>query len=51
MGIFDDLGVHVPGLSDREAEEFTGDYRILTGHRDETTLEYERERNPYIKKG
>lgn len=25
MGIFDDLGVHVPGLSDREAEEFTGD--------------------------
>lgn len=34
----------------RLAEEFTGDYRILTGHRDETTLEHEREWNPYIKR-
>ncbi|MBR1702526.1 MAG: MBL fold metallo-hydrolase [Lachnospiraceae bacterium] len=35
----------------RLAEEFTGDYRILTGHRDETTLEHEREWNPYINIG
>lgn len=34
----------------RLAEEFKGDYRILTGHRDETTLEHERERNPYIRR-
>lgn len=29
--------------------DFTGEYRILTGHRDETTLDYERAHNPYIK--
>lgn len=32
----------------RLARDFQGDYRILTGHRDETTLEYERAHNPYI---
>lgn len=32
----------------RMAKEFEGDYRILTGHRAETTLEHERQFNPYI---
>ncbi len=32
----------------RLAKDFSGDYRILTGHREETTLEYERQYNPYI---
>lgn len=32
----------------RLVRDFPGDYKILTGHRDETTLEYEREHNPYI---
>lgn len=30
------------------AKELTGDYRILTGHREETTLEHERRFNPFI---
>lgn len=34
----------------RLVKDFEGDYRILTGHRDETTLEHEREYNPYIKR-
>ncbi len=33
----------------RMANDFKGDYKILTGHRDETTLDYEREHNPYIR--
>lgn len=33
----------------RLAREFSGQYKILTGHRDETDLEYERLNNPYIK--
>ncbi len=32
----------------RLVKDFPGDYRILTGHRDETTLEYERAHNPYV---
>ncbi|MBO4880014.1 MAG: MBL fold metallo-hydrolase [Clostridia bacterium] len=28
-----------------------GDYRVLTGHGGETTLEFERQHNPYMKKG
>ena len=32
----------------RLAREFSGDYKILTGHREETTLAYERLHNPYI---
>lgn len=32
----------------RMAAEFKGDYRILTGHREETTLEHERGCNPFI---
>ena len=32
----------------RLAGEFEGDYRILTGHREETTLEHERKFNPFI---
>jgi len=34
----------------RLVKDFPGDYKILTGHRDETTLEYERAHNPYIYK-
>ena len=34
----------------RLAKEFKGDYRILTGHRAETTLEHERQFNSYINK-
>lgn len=30
------------------AKELTGNYRILTGHREETTLEHERKFNPFI---
>lgn len=33
----------------RLVRDFPGEYRILTGHRAETTLEYERVNNPYIK--
>lgn len=32
----------------RLANEFEGDYRILTGHREETTLMHERKFNPFI---
>lgn len=32
----------------RLAKAFPENYKILTGHRDETTLEYERVHNPYI---
>ena len=32
----------------RLEKAFPGDYRILTGHREETTLDYERKYNPYI---
>lgn len=34
----------------RLVKDFSGNYKILTGHRDETTLEYERAHNPYIYK-
>ncbi|MDO5382134.1 MAG: MBL fold metallo-hydrolase [Eubacteriales bacterium] len=32
-------------------KDFTGDYKVLTGHREETTLEHERMYNPYVRKG
>lgn len=32
----------------RMAVDFKGDYIIKTGHREETTLDYERENNPFI---
>lgn len=32
----------------RMAQELTGDYKVLTGHRKHTTLEHERMNNPYI---
>lgn len=31
-------------------KDFTGDYKVLTGHREETTLEHERMYNPYVRK-
>lgn len=31
-------------------EDFEGDYRVLTGHREETTLAHERMHNPYVYK-
>jgi glyoxylase-like metal-dependent hydrolase (beta-lactamase superfamily II) len=34
----------------RLAREFKGDYKILTGHREETTLDHERKFNPFIEK-
>ena len=34
----------------RLVQDFPGEYKILTGHRAETTLEYEREHNPYIRR-
>ncbi|MBE5964304.1 MAG: MBL fold metallo-hydrolase [Lachnospira sp.] len=33
----------------RLVKDFKDDYKILTGHREETTLDYERKHNPYIK--
>lgn len=31
-------------------KDFTGDYKVLTGHREETTLQHERMYNPYVRK-
>ena len=33
----------------RLVKDFKDNYKILTGHREETTLDYERKHNPYIK--
>lgn len=34
----------------RLAREFMGNYKILTGYREETTLEHERRFSPFIEK-
>lgn len=34
----------------RMMKDFSGNYRILTGHREETTLEHERQYNPYVRR-
>lgn len=34
----------------RMMRDFSGHYHIYTGHREETTLEHEREHNPYVRR-
>lgn len=34
----------------RMVNDFKGEYKVLTGHREETTLEHERQFNPYVKR-